>query len=110
MRRTFLAIFFCVGIQFLKQESKAQIPDSVRYRAQQAQCQMLLRIDATLARKVAEIQIGYQDSLARIFERLELDAMSKKLLMRSLDSGRIEKLKFLLDPKQISRINSHQIR
>lgn len=84
--------------------AQKHIPDSVRYRAQQAHYQRTLRIDPAKARKVAEIQVTYQDNIARILERLELDAEGKHLEMQRMNGERRAKLKVLLDPKTLQQL------
>jgi hypothetical protein len=80
------------------------IPDSVRYRMQQAYYKQLLNIDMQKARQVAVIQGNYRDSLANLFGRFELDAKGKHKAMLAFDSIRISKLEPLLDPRQLAII------
>ncbi|SES20277.1 hypothetical protein [Pedobacter rhizosphaerae] len=105
MNKTLVITILSFVFYFVHTHSvSAQIPDSLRYRAQQGQYRLLLRTDILTARKVAEIEGRYRDSISLVLERLDLDAPAKHSLMIGLDSMRVEKLKRILTTAQLGRL------
>ncbi|WP_167335405.1 hypothetical protein [Pedobacter kyungheensis] len=99
-----MKLFLTILVLFLGYSNlnAQQIPDSLKFRAQQFFYQRLLHIDSSKARRVALLQVDHKDRVKDVYGRFDLNTQGKAKILSDLDSTRLSKLAQILDPKELN--------